>query len=117
MHAASYLEFPSMPGGFNDDEEWGITCTAILLNQDTSNGSMSQLIATGLAGGLFNKLENSPFSLRRGNADCRQVGQVLFKAQWERLLSVLRIFWTKMMDAMLAGSCDALTWKIKLCGV
>jgi hypothetical protein len=48
--------------GFNDDEEWGITCTAILLNQDKSDGFMSQLVATELAGHLFNKLENSPFS-------------------------------------------------------
>jgi hypothetical protein len=45
-NAASYLNFPSMPDIFGQsEEEWGITCTTVLLNQDKSDGSMSQLIA------------------------------------------------------------------------
>jgi hypothetical protein len=111
-NAASYLEFPSMPG-FNDDEEWGITCTAILLNRDKSDGSVSQLVATGLAGGLFKKLENSPFS---------DVGMPIVggSGPFQGAVGTIAVSIADPLDeddGCDVGSCDALTWKIKLCGV
>ena len=114
-NAASYLNFPSSPDIFGGDErdEWGITCTTILLNKNKSNGSMSQLVATGLPGGLFKALENSSFS---------DVGMPIVggSGPFRGAVGTITIGTEEISpdeDACEVGFCVALTWKVELCGV
>lgn len=110
---AAYLTFPDMPS-LSDGDEWGITCTAILLIQGKSDGSMSQLVATGLAGGLFGKLENSPF------ADLGMPivgGSGPFLGAMGTVAVDLGSTVPVQDGGCEVGTCKELTWKINLCGV
>lgn len=112
---ASYQKFPSDPSMFGEDdgEEWGITCTAILMNQDKSDGSMSQLVAIGLPGGLFDRLDGSPLA----KLEMPVVGGSGPFQGAVGTIGVRVVDLDSNDDGCTPGSCDELTWKIRLCGV